>query len=152
MTHHLKNQMGHKGPNMLGADAAMLRHAIRPLIPEYMPMGTSGMDDMTEMQTGSGHIGDKQDAKGKASDHSKNTATGDSGGRSERMGMPENSIAMKGGNGPYGTIDMGGMLTILKVRERLISYADPGWYQAPPGTVAEPATKEDLERDGIKVS
>jgi manganese oxidase len=151
MTHHLKNQMGHKGPNMLGADAAMLKHAIRPLIPEYMPMGTSGMDDLTEMQTGSGHMGDKQDARGKASDHSRNTATGDSGTGSERMGMPENSIAMKGGNGPYGTIDMGGMLTILKVREHLTSYADPGWYQAPPGTVAEPATREELERDGIKV-
>lgn len=139
MTHHLKNQTGHKGPNMLGADAAMLKHAIRPLIPEYMPLGTSGTDDMTEMQTGSGHTGDKQMTGGK----------GDKSSRSERMGMPENSIAMKGGKGPHGTIDMGGMLTFLKVREHLASYADPGWYQAPPGTVAQAASKQELERDGI---
>ena len=150
MTHHLKNQMGHQGPNMLGADAAMLKRVIRPLIPEYMPMGISGGTDMTGMQTGSGHGGDKQGAKGKMSDHSKNTDTGDTSSGSEGMGMPENCIAMKGGEGPHGTIDMGGMLTILKVREHLTSYADPGWYQAPPGTVAQAASKKELERDGIE--
>jgi hypothetical protein len=33
---------------------------------------------------------------------------------------------------------MGGMFTVLKVREGLASYdEDPGWYQHPPGTVAE---------------
>jgi len=67
------------------------------------------------------------------------------------MGMPENCISMKGGEGPHGTIDMGGMLTILKVREHLTSYADPGWYQAPSGTVAQAASKQELERDGIVV-
>jgi hypothetical protein len=45
---------------------------------------------------------------------------------------------------------MGGMLTILKVREHLTSYADPGWYQAPPGTVAQAASRQELERDGIE--
>jgi FtsP/CotA-like multicopper oxidase with cupredoxin domain len=134
MTHHVMNQMGHKGPNMLGADAVSLKRAIKPLIPEYMPMGTTGMDDMTVMRTGSGHMGDKQMTMGS---------------RSKQMAMPENSIVMMGGNGPYGTIDMGGMLTVLKVREHLTSYADPGWYQAPPGTVAQAASKQDLERDGI---
>ncbi len=152
MTHHLKNQTGHQGPNMLGADAAMLKHLIRPLIPEYAPIGTSGGGDMTGMQTGSDRGGDKQGGKGKTNDHSKNTDTGDTGSSSEGMGMPENCIAMKGGEGPYGPIDMGGMLTILKVRERLTSSADPGWYRAPPGTVAEAASKQELERDGIKVS
>jgi len=57
---------------------------------------------------------------------------------------------MMGGNGPHGLIDMGGMLTVLKVREHLTSHADPGWYQAPRGTVAQAASKLDLERDGIK--
>ncbi len=154
MTHHLKNQMGHQGPNMLGADAAMLKHLIRPLIPEYMPMGTSGGSDMIGMQSGGGHGGDKQGTKGKTSDRSKDTDTGadrgDASSGSEGMGMPENCIAMKGGEGPHGAIDMGGMLTFLKVREQLTSYADRGWYQAPPGTVAQAASKQDLERDGIK--
>ena len=32
---------------------------------------------------------------------------------------------------------MGGMFTILKVRENLRSYdEDPGWYEHPPGTLA----------------
>jgi hypothetical protein len=50
---------------------------------------------------------------------------------------PRNSLAMGGGEGPFGPIAMGGMFTILKVRERLSSYdEDPGWYQHPAGTVA----------------
>ncbi len=44
---------------------------------------------------------------------------------------------------------MGGMFTILKVREKLDGYNDPGWYQNPQGTVASPATSEDLKRDGV---
>jgi hypothetical protein len=31
---------------------------------------------------------------------------------------------------------MGGMFTILKVRDSLTSYADPGWYKHPDGTRA----------------
>jgi hypothetical protein len=52
------------------------------------------------------------------------------------MGAPRNSIPMLGGEGPSGEIDMGGMFTIVKVREGLSSYADPGWYTYPPGTQA----------------
>ena len=49
------------------------------------------------------------------------------------MGSHEGQAA-----GPFGSIFMGGMFTILKVREGLSSYEkDPGWYQHPPGTVAE---------------
>ncbi len=177
MTHHIMNQMGHQGPNMVGADAAKLKQAIKPLIPDYMPMGTSGMGDMSEMQTSMGKTSDhskqmtmgnmsdhskqmtmgemsdhsKQMTMGKMSDHSKQMTMGDMSDHSKQMAMPENSIAMMGGNGPYGTIDMGGMLTVLKVREDLSSYADPGWYQPPLGTVAQAANKQDLERDGIKV-
>ncbi len=68
------------------------------------------------------------------------------------MAMPKNSIAMMGGPGPYGTIDMGGMLAVFKVRENMTSYADPGWYEAPPGTVAQLATQQELQRDGIAVA
>ena len=68
------------------------------------------------------------------------------------MPVPKNSIPMSGGNGPFGTITMGGMFTILKVREALTSYdGDPGWYQPPAGTVAGPASSEDLKRDGVTV-
>ena len=42
-----------------------------------------------------------------------------------------------GAPGQFGTIQMGGMFTVLKVRDNLSSYADPGWYQNPPGTVAQ---------------
>ena len=65
------------------------------------------------------------------------------------MAVPANSIPMVGGQGPYGYITMGGMFTLLKVREHLDGYADPGFYKAPPGTVAELARPEDAKRDGI---
>ena len=64
-----------------------------------------------------------------------------------RMAMPKNSIAMAGGKGPHGVIDMGGMFTILKVRDKLAG--DPGWYKAPKDTVAAEASAADLARDGI---
>jgi FtsP/CotA-like multicopper oxidase with cupredoxin domain len=63
--------------------------------------------------------------------------------------IPKNSIPMLGGDGPYGYVTMGGMFTILKVREQLASYDDPGWYEPPAGTLAAPATREDLARDGV---
>ncbi len=67
--------------------------------------------------------------------------------------MPPNSIAMKGATGLFGDyISMGGMFTIIKVRDRVESYAkDPGWYQHPRGTVALKASAADLARDGIDV-
>lgn len=43
--------------------------------------------------------------------------------------------------------DMGGMFTILKVREKLAGDKDLGWYEHPSATVA---TKATLARDGIK--
>jgi len=54
--------------------------------------------------------------------------------------------------GQFGYIGMGGMTTILKVRENITSYEDPGWCQFPDGTVARPATPEELEADGIETS
>jgi FtsP/CotA-like multicopper oxidase with cupredoxin domain len=69
------------------------------------------------------------------------------------MGMknPRNSIPMAGAQGPFEYIAMGGMFTLLKVRENLTSYEDPGWYKHPAGTVARVATDEDLKRDGISL-
>jgi hypothetical protein len=77
----------------------------------------------------------------------------DMGRMAEVMPMPPNSIPMKGAVGPFGDyISMGGMFTIIKVRDRLASYdEDPGWYQHPPRTVALKASAEELLRDGIDV-
>jgi manganese oxidase len=65
------------------------------------------------------------------------------------MGMPAppNSIPMLGASGKHGYIDMGGMFTILKVRDNLTSYDDPGWYENPPGTLASLANHDELQRD-----
>lgn len=74
-------------------------------------------------------------------------------GEMSDMGMqvPKNSIPMLGGKGPYDTITMGGMFTIVKVRDHVQSYdTDPGWYQPPEGTQATLAKPEDLARDGVK--
>lgn len=67
------------------------------------------------------------------------------------MQVPNNSIPMVGGKGKYDSITMGGMFTVLKVRDELMSYEDPGWYEAPAGTLALPANEDELERDGIEV-
>lgn len=68
------------------------------------------------------------------------------------MPVPPNSIPMRGGKGPFSTIDMGGMFTMLKVREGFASYDDPGWYDHPAGTVAAEATAADLRADGIRLA
>src|SRR5439155_13957331 len=65
------------------------------------------------------------------------------------MPVPANSIPMVGGQGKHDYITMGGMFTVLKVRESLQSHKDPGWYDNPPGTLAMTASEEELRRDGI---
>ena len=57
-----------------------------------------------------------------------------------QMPAPANTLPMMTGSGPFGPIEMGGMFTVIKIRERLASYADPGWYEHPEGTVARLAT------------
>jgi FtsP/CotA-like multicopper oxidase with cupredoxin domain len=54
------------------------------------------------------------------------------------MPLPDNTLPMMTGAGPFGPIEMGGMFSVVKVREGLgrNDYKDPGWYQHPPGTVA----------------
>jgi FtsP/CotA-like multicopper oxidase with cupredoxin domain len=65
------------------------------------------------------------------------------------MPVPPNSIPMVGGAGPFGLIDMGGMFTILKVRQHPEQEDGSGWYQHPKGTVALVASPERLRSDGI---
>ncbi|MEO6773447.1 MAG: copper oxidase [Kofleriaceae bacterium] len=64
-----------------------------------------------------------------------------------RMPQPANAISMLGGKGPYGIIDMGGMFTIVKVRDHLVPGQDPGWYSGSPR--AGVASPSDLVGDGI---
>ena len=54
------------------------------------------------------------------------------------MPLPDNTLPMMTGSGPFGAIEMGGMFSVVKVREGLArdDYRDPGWYPHPPGTVA----------------
>jgi hypothetical protein len=57
-----------------------------------------------------------------------------------QMPLPDNTLPMMTGAGPFGPLEMGGMFSVVKVREGLArnDYRDPGWYQHPPGTVARP--------------
>jgi len=54
------------------------------------------------------------------------------------MPLPDNTLPMMTGFAQFGAVEMGGMFSVVKVREGLASgnYKDPGWYQNPPGTVA----------------
>jgi manganese oxidase len=54
------------------------------------------------------------------------------------MPMPENTLPMMTGFGPFGPMEMGGMFSVVKVREGLGAddYGDPGLYRHPEGTVA----------------
>ncbi len=100
MAHHTMNAMGHGIPNNVGVDQRGVAREIKQLLPGYMPMGKSGM-----------------------SEHSMHVGHG-------MMTGPENTLPMMTGQGPYGAIEMGGMFTVLKVREGLAAgdFSDPGAY------------------------
>jgi hypothetical protein len=54
------------------------------------------------------------------------------------MPGPPNTAPMMGGEGPYGSLEMGGMFSVVKVRrdQPAGDYRDPGWYEPPAGSVA----------------
>ena len=108
MAHHTMNAMGHEIPNPLGVKQRDLEAEIRKILPGYMAMGEHGMAEHQD-HTDSGH-----------------------------MQGPENTLPMMMGKGPFGNIEMGGMFTVIKVRDDLApgDFRDPGWYRHPPGTVA----------------
>lgn len=118
-SHHVMNQMQHDLPNLTGINKQGIEERIKQFFPDFMGlMNINGMGDMFKMY-----------------------------GTSEMMDMgfkmkyPSN-LSPIGSPGPFGVIEMGGMFTIFKVRDNLTSYADPGWYQHPPGTVAESVDNE----------
>ena len=107
-SHHTMNAMGHAIPNVLGVDQSGVEGEIRSMLPGYMVMGRSGMAEHQE-HTDMGH-----------------------------MRGPENTLPMMMGKGPFGNLEMGGMFTVVKVRDELAAddYRDPGPYANPKGTVA----------------
>ncbi|MBN9329128.1 MAG: copper oxidase [Comamonas sp. SCN 67-35] len=54
------------------------------------------------------------------------------------MPIPDNTVPMMTGEGPFGSVEMGGMFTVLKVRagQKPGDYGDPGWFKHPAGAVA----------------
>jgi FtsP/CotA-like multicopper oxidase with cupredoxin domain len=55
-----------------------------------------------------------------------------------KMPIPANTAPMMGGDGPFGSLEMGGMFSVVKVRkdQKPGDYRDPGWFAHPPGTQA----------------
>jgi manganese oxidase len=78
--------------------------AIAALVPGYMAMGESGMGEH-QTHTDSGH-----------------------------MQGPPNTLPMMMGQGLYGNLEMGGMFSLVRVRDKLGK--DPGFYEPPAGTQA----------------
>ena len=72
-----------------------------------------------------------------------------SGGMADMAGMqmplPGNTLPMMGGEGPFGALEMGGMFSVVKVRDDVQpgDYRDPGWFRHPAGTVASEYTRQD---------
>jgi hypothetical protein len=120
--HHPMNQMGHEIPLMIGVSQKGVEKKVQAVVPHYMAMGEHGMEEMTEMQG---------------------------------MPGPKNTLPMMTANdGPFGSTGMGGMFTIFKVHDDIPSFeraedyhrrvrlpGDMGWYENPPGTVAESIRK-----------
>ncbi len=114
MSHHTMNAMGHDVPNNIGAVPPDNAAQMRELLPGYMPMGRDGMAEH-QVHVDMGHM------KG-----------------------PENTLPMMGGKGPFGNLEMGGMFTLIKVRDDVApgDFRDPGWYRNPPGTVARRVSED----------
>ena len=60
------------------------------------------------------------------------------------MPLPDNTLPMMTGTGPFGPIGMGGMFSAVKVRDdaKPGDFKDPGPYKHPPGTLASEYTAQ----------
>lgn len=116
-SHHTMNAMGHQVPTLIGVEQKDLVDKISNLVPEYMAMGQAGMAEMNEMAS------------------------------MMAMPIPENTLPMMTGSGQFGAIDMGGMFSVVKVREGLAKgdFKDPGPFKHPSGTVAYAFTGDTPE-------
>ncbi|MGD9661041.1 MAG: multicopper oxidase family protein [Porticoccaceae bacterium] len=54
------------------------------------------------------------------------------------MPLPDNTVPMMTGEGPFGSVEMGGMFSVVKVRadQKPNDYSNPGWFKHPKGTKA----------------
>ena len=100
MSHHTMNAMGHGIANPTGVDQSGVEARIRAQLPGFMAMGQDGMYE-----------------------HERHAAMG-------HMKGPENTIPMMTGQGPFAPMGMGGMFTVVKIREHLSGNSDPGWYDS----------------------
>ncbi|MGE0388141.1 MAG: multicopper oxidase family protein [Gammaproteobacteria bacterium] len=120
MSHHTMNAMGHGIPNPLGVDQSQVSKRIQSLLPGYVAMGEGGMAEHAA------HLAGGQSMSGTAhAGHHKGGIQG-----------PRNTLPMMVGEGPFGPLEMGGMFTVVKVREDLTDSRAAGWYHSPNGTVA----------------
>lgn len=125
--HHTMNQMQHDLPNLIGINPQGIEERIKEFYPNFMGlMNTNGMGEMFEM-------------------YGSNKMTEMSKG----MTFPSN-LSPIGNPGPFGVIELGGMFTIFKVRDHLTNYNDPGWYQHPPGTVAEAVEMKNIPINSLQ--
>ena len=55
-----------------------------------------------------------------------------------QMPIPANTVPMMTGDGPFGSLEMGGMFSVVKIRRNQPhgDYSDPGWFQHPEGSTA----------------
>jgi manganese oxidase len=113
-SHHTMNAMGHTVPNMIGVSQSEIEKQFSKLVPDYMSMGETGMAEMSDMA------------------------------EMMEMPLPENTLPMMTGKGQFGAINMGGMFTLLKVRDNTPkdSNVDPGFYKHPTGTLALEVSKD----------
>ena len=60
------------------------------------------------------------------------------------MPIPDNTLPMMTGTGPFGPIGMGGMFSVVKVRDNVArgDFKDPGPYRHPAGTLVREYTAE----------
>jgi hypothetical protein len=109
MSHHTMNAMGHDIPNPTGVNMRGLEGKIRDHLPGFIAMGENGM-----------------------AEHQQHIDVGHHPG-------PANTLPMMTGSGPYGPIEMGGMFTLVKVRDDIApnDFSDPGWYNPPANTIAK---------------
>lgn len=125
-SHHTMNQMQHDLPNLTGINKQGIEERIKQFFPDFMGlMNINGMGDMFEMY-GSKEMMDM----------------------GFKMKYPSN-LSPIGSPGPFGVIEMGGMFAIFKIRDNLTSYADPGWYKHPPGTVAEAVNMNGMQHNNM---
>lgn len=63
------------------------------------------------------------------------------------MPLPDNTLPMMTGTGPFGPVGMGGMFSVVKVRDDLKrgDYGDPSPYRHPAGTLTSEYTAETPE-------